>query len=192
MNTQLTQQDKATVWKPVKGYEGLYDVSACGLVKSLRTERYDRMINNDGTLRPKCQYGYLKVGLCKDGTCKQVFVHRLVAQSFVENHLNAPFVNHIDGDKQNNYVANLEWVTQKQNIRHSFDMGLQKPIYKPVYVFDKTMKFLFKIESVKSTALHFGIGQPAVSNAIRHGYYIHHKYKVSFDAGIAIRKTKTT
>lgn len=101
------------IWKEIKGYEGLYAVSNRGRVKNIMS---GRILKNriDG-------HGYAFVALCKgDGTKpKQIKVHRLVALAFIPNSDNLPQVNHIDEDKTNNDVSNLEWVSASQNIRHS-------------------------------------------------------------------------
>ena len=71
--------------------------------------------------------GYLKIGLCKNGKVKYYLVHRLVAQAFIPNPQNKSEVNHIDEDKENNYVENLEWCTHIENMRHGTAM-LRKAI----------------------------------------------------------------
>ena len=69
--------------------------------------------------------GYHRLSLSKRGKIKSLFVHRLVAGAYVDNLKNKPFINHIDGDKQNNKVDNLEWVTSHENTVHSYQIGLQ-------------------------------------------------------------------
>lgn len=72
-------------------------------------------------LTPKHNHdGYLRISLWKDNKNEFIGIHRLVAETFIENPFNKPFVNHIDGNKQNNNVENLEWVTQKENIQHAY------------------------------------------------------------------------
>lgn len=117
------------IWKPVDGYEGLYEVSSLGRVKSLtRTRRQPAKNGSTSThtyegriLHPVRQNnGYLNVNLCG----KVVGVHRLVAAAFIPNDDNLPQVNHLDGNKANNVAENLEWCTAKQNTRHAISMGL--------------------------------------------------------------------
>lgn len=97
------------IWKEIDGYDGRYAVSTWGRVKSIR-----------GILQPyKNHKGYLKVGLMKNGKSEKHRVHRLVAKAFIPNPHNLPEVNHIDGNKQNNSISNLEWVTGKENMEHS-------------------------------------------------------------------------
>jgi len=117
-------------WKPIKGYEGLYEVSSFGHVRSVDRVR----IFKNGRKRffpgkiikpyPCTNTGYLMVGL--KGGVKPVCasVHRLVAAAFLG--VSELQVNHIDGDKQNNHVENLEYTTQSENMLHAYRLGLEK------------------------------------------------------------------
>lgn len=104
------------VWKDVVGYEGLYQVSNIGNVYSCRQMK---------SLHPANSYsnGYSLVLLYKDGTRKMKGVHRLVAEAFIPNPNNLPIVDHKDGNKRNNCISNLEWVTQKENVRRCIEKG---------------------------------------------------------------------
>ena len=96
-------------WKPVKGYEGLYEVSNLGKVKGLRANKVLHGM-------PR-MHGYLAVWLYKDGQPrKQESIHRLVAEAFCENPYGKPEVNHINENKTDNRASNLEWVTRKENV----------------------------------------------------------------------------
>lgn len=111
------------IWKPVVGYEGLYEVSNLGRVRSVdRYVSFGRWGDNGQTrfrkshlLSPKIDEGYYRVALSKDGVKKLFKVHRLVAQAFIPNPDNLPVVNHKDEDKSNNIVTNLEWCTIQYN-----------------------------------------------------------------------------
>lgn len=117
------------VWKDVKGYENLYEVSNLGRVKSkdrFTTGNRNRKLKGKILIQCKNNLGYCIVYLCKDGKPKTTRVHRIVAGAFIENPTNKPYINHKDGNPQNNNVDNLEWCTQKENIHHAFKTGLVK------------------------------------------------------------------
>ena len=107
------------IWKDIPEYEGIYQVSNTGKVK--RIDKKEKMLKNN-----LCGNGYYYVYLSKNGKVRKFKVNRLVAQAFIENPENKPFVNHIDGDKLNNNVENLEWVTQSENMLHAYKYGLRK------------------------------------------------------------------
>lgn len=119
------------IWKDIPDYEGLYQVSNLGRVKSLPRKHCKGYIlkqRDNG-------YGYLTVGLHTINTYKQIKVHRLVAKAFIENKNNDNCVNHIDGNKHNNTVQNLEWCDRNYNMKHAYRIGLLKT--QPVIQFDK-------------------------------------------------------
>ena len=120
------------IWRDVAGYEGYYQVSTVGRVRSLN--RIIKRANNSPVLRKgvmltpqKDKDGYLIVGLKMGGKEYKAKVHRLVAEAFIPNTKNKPIVNHLDGDKGNNAVNNLEWCTVKENSHHARDTGLLHP-----------------------------------------------------------------
>lgn len=106
-------------WKPIPGFETKYQASDSGRIKSLSYNKtgvpkvLGVIINN---------HGYQRVGIfCDKGKYHQMQVHRLVAMTFIPNPTNLETVNHKDGNKLNNCVSNLEWVTRRQNLQHSYD-----------------------------------------------------------------------
>lgn len=110
------------IWKSICGFEGLYEVSSFGRVKSLgnsfkRKEKFLKSCSNRG---------YLGVRLFKKGIKSRVLIHRLVAETFINNPKNKPFVNHRDLKKYNNAVSNLEWVTHRENMKHYYDATIGK------------------------------------------------------------------
>lgn len=112
------------VWKEVKDYDGRYVVSNLGRVKSVK-----RFVKGHNSYRPvrdrilKTRFskgGYERVKLTKNCKGKEFYVHRLVATAFIPNPENKPQVNHIDSNRKNNIVENLEWMTAKENIQHGW------------------------------------------------------------------------
>lgn len=100
----------------VVGYEGLYEIDTQGNVYSIRKARQLKDYQNE--------LGYRKVNLYDfNGKCSKKYVHRLVAEAFLPNPENKPNVNHIDANRTNNNVSNLEWCTQSENIRHCMKIG---------------------------------------------------------------------
>lgn len=118
-------------WADIPGYEGMYQVSDLGNVRSLdrvSTHSIRGAIKLHGkVLKGGLCKGYPMVALCKDGKSKTHKVHRLVAAAFVPNPEGLPEVNHRDGCKSNNAARNLEWCTHSCNIRHAYAVGLKTP-----------------------------------------------------------------
>lgn len=122
--------DEREIWKDIEGYEGLYQVSNIGRVRSL-----DMLINNHRGVYLKhkrikaisnASGGYKSVCLSKKGKRKTCLLHILVAKAFIPNPLRKRTVNHRDCNKANNCVSNLEWATDSENIKHAFLHGLKK------------------------------------------------------------------
>lgn len=115
------------IWKDIEGFEGIYQISNLGQVKSL--EKIDRCPNGGLFTRPEIimkqsdSDGYKRVQLYKDGKSKQKLIHRLVCEHFVENPENKSEVHHIDFDKSNNYYLNLRWSTSKENVNYTVEAG---------------------------------------------------------------------
>ncbi len=122
------------LWKDVKGYEGLYKVSNLGRVRSI--ERYVRSDRNPKTglrlIKPKILKawdngnGYMVVTISVNKKRKNKYVHRLVAEAFIPNPENKPQVNHIDNNRSNNIISNLEWCTASENSIHMMNQGRGK------------------------------------------------------------------
>ena len=105
------------VWRDIEGYEGLYQISDIGRIKSLITGKIRNLQMN--------KWGYPVIILTKYKKQKQMFVHRLVAKAFIPKIEGKNEVNHINGDKTDNRKENLEWCTKSENIRHAFRTGLK-------------------------------------------------------------------
>ena len=119
------------MWKDVVGYVGYYQVSDTGEVKRLART----FVDAKGVTQPhkeiirklsKNQFGYNTVRLTREHKGKGFLVHRLVGFAFIDNPDSKPFINHKDGNKQNNTVANLEWCTRSENELHAYKTGLKK------------------------------------------------------------------
>ena len=169
------------MWKDISGYEGLYQVSNFGRVKSLprtvRTrsgtgERSERIISG-GTY----SNDYNFVCLRKNGFNRNHSIHRLVAEAFIPNPSNLPTVNHIDGNKQNNYVENLEWCTQGENLKHAIKIGLvesQCKIRRTVTV--ECGEHIVTFKTMSDCSKFFGFKRGWLNGQIR-------KHGCSFDYG---------
>ena len=118
----MEQMSKHEVWKDIEGYEGLYQVSNTGRVRSLNYKRQNKI----KTLKLfKTYRGYYRVSLIKDKKKKDVFIHRLVAKAFLNSIPEKTYVYDKNGNKVDNSVTNLEWCTQSENIKHAYDTGLK-------------------------------------------------------------------
>ena len=111
------------IWRPVKNYEGLYEVSNCGNVRRLDCIIIDTKgrtyLHKGRIMKPtKNKYGYYYLPLSKKGNRKLCKVHRLVADAFIPNPENFPIINHRDENPSNNYVENLEWCDAKYNTNY--------------------------------------------------------------------------
>lgn len=92
-------------WKPIRDYKGLYEVSSCGRVRNVKTDRILKLRNNKG---------YMEITL----QGRTYLVHRLVADAFIPNPNNLPCIDHIDGDKTNNNADNLKWCSYRENMNN--------------------------------------------------------------------------
>lgn len=147
------------IWKDIKGYEGLYEVSNLGRVRSLRDNHGQARIRV--LQQCKSSRGYLHLILCKNHKLKHYSVHRLVAEAFLPNPDGLPQINHIDECKTNNRVDNLEWCDAKYNI--NYGSGRQRRVEtqgKRVYQYAKSGAFVRSYASIheaeRQTGIHNG------------------------------------
>lgn len=151
------------LWRPIKDYEKLYEVSNLGRVRSLPR---NGTINTTHIIKLNHKKsGYIDVTLTKNNIKKTFRVHRLVAEAFIPDNHNKKQVNHIDGDKKNNSTANLEWVTPSENIKHKFDcLGYKVTRHgmKPVICIETGEVF----DSIKSAERAYGNSFGSINHVI--------------------------
>jgi hypothetical protein len=182
-------------WKDIKGYEGLYTININGQIKSVGRkvkhrsgfktipDRIMSIANNTS--------GYKSISLCKNGIGKSYQLHRLVAIAFIPNPNNKPQVNHIDGNKQNNNINNLEWVSAKENSQHSYDNGLSIAPWlgkfgkdnkdsKPINQLTKEGVFIRTFNGIAEASRITGISKSFLSDTCRKKHEYAKNYKWEF------------
>lgn len=163
-------------WRDVVGYEGLYQVSDHGDVRSLdrvTTGNRNRRIKGKVLKKTKSTTGYFKVELCKDGRAITTKVHRIVAKAFIRNPYGKPYINHIDNNPLNNMVENLEWCTQKENIQHAVKIGAFSPKSNPTVATDDIVRAVIdeyipfdREHSIRAISRRMGISDATMYTAI--------------------------
>ena len=146
-------------WKSIKGYEELYEVSNCGNICTKTKNKLFKLNKNSR--------GYIVVTFTKNKIEKSYSVHRLVAEAFIPNPENKPQVNHINGDKTDNRVENLEWCTQSENQIHCFKNNLQKRNNKKVIQYDINNNLIRVWDSLKEAAEQLNINHSKISLVCR-------------------------
>ena len=152
------------IWKDIKGYEGVYQVSNTGKIKRIGeySNQFGSTWESERILKPSSKENkYMIVGLSKEGKVKNKYVHRLVAEAFIPNLENKPTVNHKDGDRANNHESNLEWSTYLENNIHSIKV-LERDTKnssdsKTVLQFDKKGNFIKEYPSMREAERQTGI-----------------------------------
>lgn len=156
-------------WKAIKGYEGSFEISNHGNVRSLdRTierRRYGKIFVKGQMMKQQtARNGYQFVYLTRDGSKKIGSVHRLVAQHFIEPVEGCPEVNHKDRDKKNNHVDNLEWSNSKLNSQHAVMTGYHRVKLTPEDV--RKIRVLNEAFTQKEIAKMFGVSTPTINHII--------------------------
>lgn len=152
--------------KPIEGYAGRYTINEHGEIYSLLSNKY--------LSRCADSHGYPLVVLCtetgKRKTCK---VHRLVALHFIPNPNNLPVINHIDGNKLNSLVSNLEWCTHQHNAQHAVDMGLSSPTGREQVLTDERLAACQMAYDhgipIKELTILYGVSRGAIEDYINFG-----------------------
>lgn len=182
-------------WKDIVGFEGIYQVSNFGEVKSL-----DRFVQVGKGIRFRqgmvlkqktTKGGYLCVHLRnQDKECHPT-VHRLVAEHFIGNPDIKPTVNHIDGNKKNNKVQNLEWATSQEQIQHAIDSGLLRNVISPKYSKEFKKEILNYYDqancSIYQLSICFGISERTAGRLVKFGIKPRTTTKVNRDGSLEIK-----
>lgn len=157
---------KNEIWKDIIGYEGYYQISNLGNIKRFR--KYKSNI-----LKPRInKRGYVQITLCKNSCTKTFRLHRLIAESFIDNPQKKLQVNHINGIRHDNRLENLEWVTQNENMKHAFNNKLAIPLIgehqpnsklKEKEVLEIKQRLLFK-ESIISIANTYNVSKSTIGS----------------------------
>ena len=168
------------IWKDIPGYEGLYQISNLGRVKSLKRKVYagrGRMRWEDGGILSSYRNngnGYKIVGLNRDNKVKNKYIHRLVAEAFIENSNNYKYVNHKDENKGNNNVDNLEWCTAQYNCRYN-NLNIRNGLKirnnlsnsKKIYQLDENENIIKIYPSISEASRVLGVSPQAISDCLR-------------------------
>lgn len=151
-------------WRPITGYEGLYEISNLGRVKTHHTRIGGLQDTCNHIMKQSIMGGYYKVVLRKDGKKKMVNVHRLVVCAFLDNRLGLKEVNHVDENKLNNNVTNLEWCSHRYNIAYSHNIEkAYNAAKKSVNVWRKNGEYVNRYESTHEAARKLHCDQRHIS-----------------------------
>lgn len=161
------------IWKDIVGYEGLYQVSNLGRVKSVERRvwngvsfalKREKLLSNNRICKGKGnRFGYIHVSLRKNGKAKNLCVHKLVANAFLDNPLRHKEVDHLDNNSLNNNVENLKWVNRRENIMNPNTKG---------YLWKNFIKYKFGNKSGREIALTNGLKESTFYNRLRIGWSV--------------------
>ena len=172
------------IWKDVIGYEGIYEVSNLGgvrttLGKTTYTEWHGTRHWEQRYMKQKTdKNGYKRVSLWMNGKNKDFLVHRLVGIAFIDNIDNKPHINHIDGNTSNNNIKNLEWIDECGNINHAFDNRLIKTGIITILT-DKVTGEIHEFRSLSKASLFLGVNSGYISYKMKkNGFVANEKYDI--------------
>lgn len=155
LSTFEKPQEEEIKWVPIPGFESLYEISEHGLIKSIGLKRRKVILKSRID-----RAGYYTVRLTRNGKTETHFLHRLIAKAYIPNPENKPWVNHLNGDKKDNSITNLEWSTASENTKHAYANHLVKKKGRPVVNFRTGVKF----PNIKQASLYSGIKYSTLRN----------------------------
>ena len=170
------------IWKNIKGYEDLYQVSNLGRIKSLDRSKkscYGSRSKLIGFIRKPVLYkstGYLSIILSNGISRKQLLVHRIVASTFILNNKNKRCVNHKNGIRTDNRVINLEWVSYFENYTHSANVLGTNKKSKPVLQYDLNNNFIKEFRSISNIESQLGYSKANIHKRLKNGIAICYNY----------------
>lgn len=168
------------IWKDIPGYEGFYQASNLGNIKSLlfQSNIYNKKIYREKILKPKKNKdNCLRVELWKNGEHKTFSVHRLVGMTFLENkNYKNLTINHKDGNRLNNKIENLEWISLADNIRHGFESGLYSCQIKTKIINKKTNETI-EFNSMSKAGQYIGHSEKYISDNVRKNIFENEYYR---------------
>lgn len=166
------------IWKSIKNYEGQYQVSNFGNIKSLLNNKHNKIEKIMKQYKTNC--GYMQIMLCNNKEKHQFLVHRLVAQAFILNLKDKPQVNHINGIKTDNRVENLEWVTHQENIIHAYKVLNRKSSFigkvlygnknhnsKKIIQYNNKGEEIERFKAISYACKKYNISNASISNCLR-------------------------